>query len=460
MGLTGRSHKIDAVLTSLVLRKLVRNPGYAKAVEWGRLLTVTGGTQVVVQAIGLLCGLLVVRLLPTQEYAFYTIANTMLGTMTIMADSGIGRGVMAIGGQVWQDKKQLGDVVATGFAMRQRFALVSLLVATPILIYLLIHQKASWLTSVLIILSVIPAFVSALSDTLLEVTPKLHQAIYPLQKNQLQVSLLRLVLTSLGVFIFPFAAAAILCSGIPRAYGNLKLKAIAARFTEGGRHNKTVQVEITKTVKRVMPGAVFYCFTGQITIWIISLSGNATAVAEVGALGRITAVFALFTMIFNTLVIPRYARLKSFRELLVTSYFQVLIGTVAIFSLVCGIVFFFSHQFLMLIGRNYYGLDNELFLYVLTTCVGLLSSIHVSLLASRGWIIRPAINIPFELLVLVSGIFIFNMSSLTGVIHYNLYLYNAYLVQYIIYFIYCIRTKTQVSPGRSSAGEEDYLRKN
>ena len=81
-----------------------------KAVTWFKLISITGGAQLIVQAIGLVSGIIVIRLLSTSEYGLYTLANTMLGTMIILADGGISAGVMAQGGKVWQDKNQLGIV--------------------------------------------------------------------------------------------------------------------------------------------------------------------------------------------------------------------------------------------------------------------------------------------------------------------------------------------------------------
>lgn len=416
-----------------------KHPTYLKALQWGKLITISGGAQVLVQGASLLCGLLVVRLLPTQEYALYTIANTMLGTMTILADGGIFNGVLALGGKVWQDEKQLGDVINTGLYMRRKFAIISLIVAIPLLSYLLIHQGAGWLTTLLILLSVIPAFISALSDTLLEVMPKLYQDINFLQKNQLLVSILRLLLSTITLFIFPAASLAILCSGIPRIYGNSKLKTKYNVILNKGLYRKDIQQEIEKTVKRILPSALFYCFSGQITIWLISILGNSESVAEIGALGRITSVFTIFNTLFAALIIPRYARLNQDKQLLIKNYFIILIISTITLSLCCLLTFLFSHQLLLVLGKKYYGLNNELFLYVLATCIGLLSNIHSALSSSRGWFINPWIIILSESFVIIIGIFIFNLSNLREVIFYNLYLFSFYLLQYFIYFFYCIK---------------------
>src|SRR5262245_44789036 len=102
-------------------------------------VVLTGGVQAAIQACGFLGGLVAIWLLPVQEYAYYTIANAVLGTMTVLADSGVAQSVLAQGGKVWQDSQALGGVVAGGMALRRRFAAFALLVSLPILYYLL-HQ--------------------------------------------------------------------------------------------------------------------------------------------------------------------------------------------------------------------------------------------------------------------------------------------------------------------------------
>src|SRR5215217_4304464 len=161
---------------------------FEKIQEWAKLIAMTISAQAVIQLLGLLSGILIVRLLPTTEYAYYTLANTMLGTMTVLADAGISSGVMVQGGKVWQDKTKLGVVVATGLTLRRKFGIVSLLVSLPILIYLLMSHGARVVPSIFIALAIIPSFFAALSDNLLEIASKLHQGIKKLQKNQLFAS--------------------------------------------------------------------------------------------------------------------------------------------------------------------------------------------------------------------------------------------------------------------------------
>ena len=175
------------------LQKLYAVPFVSKVFEWSKLLTITGFSQAVVQLMAFVSGIVVIRLLPTNEYALYVLANTMVGTMAVLADGGISTGVTSQGGLVWKDRERLGIVLATGLDLRKKFAVGSLLVATPVMIVLLTSHGATIWTTVLIVLAIVPVFFSTLSGSLLQIAPKLQQDILPLQKNQITFNLIRLV---------------------------------------------------------------------------------------------------------------------------------------------------------------------------------------------------------------------------------------------------------------------------
>ncbi|MEO8399544.1 MAG: polysaccharide biosynthesis protein, partial [Ignavibacteriaceae bacterium] len=209
-----------------VLSKLTGKTNYARVFELSKLISIVGVSQVLVQLFGFCSGILVIRLLPQNEYALYTLSNTMLGMMTVLADGGIGAATMAQGGKTWKDRQKLGVVMSTGMHLRKKFSIGSLIIALPVLIYFLRQHNASWLMSFLIAVSLIPAFFAGVTDTLLEVALKLKQDITALQLNQINVNIGRLFLITLTLFIFPWTAVAIISSGIPRIWGNFKLRKI------------------------------------------------------------------------------------------------------------------------------------------------------------------------------------------------------------------------------------------
>lgn len=422
-----------------IIIKLKQHPKYDTIVSWGKLISITGSAQIIVQAVGFASGILIIRLLPVQEYAFYTLANTMLGTMTVLADGGITTGVMSLGGKVWQDKEKMGVVLATGLDLRKKFAIGSLLVSVPILFYLLLHNGASWLASLLIALALIPAFYAALSDSLLEIVPKLHQTILPLQKNQVGVGLGRLLLTALSMFLFPWAFIGVLAAGIPRILGNVHLRKIGCDLADKSQKpDKEIRFEILILVKRIMPTSIYYCVSGQITIWLISVFGNTTSLAQLGALGRLSMMLSIFSTIIATLIIPRFAKLAMDRKVLLKRFVQIIGLLVALLSIIVFIVYVFPTPILWLLGDTYKGLPFELLLSIISSCIGLLGGIVFNLYSSRGWAMSPVTLISINLLAIIVFASLLDLSSLKGALFFNIALGLVALFQTFLFCIYNI----------------------
>ena len=414
--------------------RIKSNPSYTRLFYWGKLITVTGTAQIIVQGIGLLCGILVIRFLSPNEYALYTLANTMLGTMVILADGGISMGAMSQAGKVWQDKRKLGLVLSTGLDLRKKFAAGSLLISLPILFYLLTHHGSDWKLSIVIILSIVPAFYASLSGSLLEIVPKIMQDITKLQKVQVITNIARLCILFAVLLLFPFAFVAILAAGVPQLWQNKRLHKIS------GEHASTVEKpdplirkEMLYIVKRNLPGAIYYCVAGQLTIWLISIFGATTSVAKVGALGRIAMLLTLFGILFNTLFLPRFARLPHQKKLLLNRFVQIQAGLVVLGLLIVLTVYLFSSQILWILGPNYSNLKTEFLLNITASYIGLMGGFVYVLNSSRGWIINPFVALPFNLAIIATGIFLIDISTIKGIFIFNIYVCSAELLLLLIY---------------------------
>jgi O-antigen/teichoic acid export membrane protein len=417
--------------------KIPASAYYSRLLEWGRLVSITGLAQVLIQGLGLLSGILIIRLLPTKEYALYTLANAMLATITVLADSGIGAGVLAHGGRVWQYRDQLGKVLVTGIQLRKKFALLTLLIALPILVYLLIHHGSGWIIAGCIAVSLIPAFYAALSDTLLEIPLKLHQDITALQRNQILANLSRFVLLSSGLFFLPYTFIAMLAGGVTRIWANMKLRKLAGKFADLSQpQDLTAKGEITEMLKRTMPSTIYYCASGQITIWLISIFGNTTAIAQIGALERIVGALSLITVLFSTLVIPRFARLPQEPGILLLRFVQILILLFLISGAVCTLFYFFPAQVLFILGKNYAHLSRELLLVAISGCISLMAGIANYLSVARGWALPPVLHISVSLAIQIALICLMDLSSLTNVLILSIINAAMALILYSAYFFY------------------------
>lgn len=420
-------------------KKIKEHPKYETVLNWTKLISITGSAQIIVQAVGFASGILIIRLLPVEEYAFYTLANTMLGTMAVLTDGGISIGVMSAGGKVWEDKQKLGTVLATGLDLRRKFAIGSLIVSIPILFYLLLHNGASWLMTVLISLAMIPAFYAALSDSLLEIIPKLKQTILPLQQNQVEVGLGRLLLTGLFIFAFPFGYIAILAAGIPRIWGNIRLRKIVYKLAAIDQEpDVEVKKEILDLVKRILPTSIYYCVSGQITIWLISIFGNTTSLAQLGALGRLSVMLSVFGAIITTLIVPRFAKLALDKKLLLERFIQILFMLIVLLSIVVLIVYLFPTPILWILGKGYRDLNDELLLSIIGSCIGLITGIVFSLYSSRGWAMSPILMIAINLASITFLASVLDLSNLSGALYFNIWLECIVFIQLTLFSLYKI----------------------
>ncbi|MCP9234510.1 lipopolysaccharide biosynthesis protein [Lewinella sp. JB7] len=405
---------------SMFNRLFARAP---QLIKWGKLISVTGGAQILIQGVGFVVGIYIIRMLSQSEYAYYTLANTMLGTMTVLADGGISTGVMAEGGKQWQNRKELGEILATGMHMRRQFAIGSLIVSIPILFYLLLDQGMLWWESSLLILCLIPAFMAALSGSLLQIVPKLHQNINELLKINVQINVIRLILTLPVLLFFPFAALAILASGFGQVVGNVQLRKLSIRKADWKTAaSPAYRRRIMAKVKKILPGSIYYCISGQITVWLVAFFSDTKSIAEIGALSRLMMLLMLVRLSVDMLIVPRYARLPAVKQQVIVRFFQVLGLLLVLSAAIVGGVALFPDLFLYILGDAYMDLDYELVLMTLSSCLGLITGVAYMMSSSRGIIPNPYLFIAVNILGQVAVLYFFvDYTTLAGVIMFSVY---------------------------------------
>ena len=364
--------------------------------------------QAAVQALAFASGILVIRLLPVHEYALYTIANTVLGILTMLADMGVSSGVMSQGGKVWRDRSALGAVLATGMELRRKFSFYGLLAAIPVLLYLFHKHDASLLASSLLVLSMLPAFAATLSGRLFEIPAKLHQEVVPLQKIQVSSNLLRLVLNAVALFVFPYAAAAMAISGAAQLAANFRLRKLSQeRADTTAPADPNVRAEILKIVRRSVPMGIYLSLLNNSYLWLISIFGTTTAVAQIGALGRLAMVLAAFQIVFTTVIAPRFARFPDHPGRLALRYFSIEAALSLFAAAIVGAVWMFPNQILFILGGNYSDLQTEVVLMAMVAAIGLVRNGIHSLNAARGYIGNPWVIIPLNVAAVILAYTIF-----------------------------------------------------
>ncbi len=378
--------------------------------------------QVLVQLIGFASGILLVRRLAEGEYALFTIANTMQGTLNVLADIGISIGLVSIGGRVWQDGHRFGELISTGLKLRRKLGAAAILVVTPVLYFMLVKNGASVLYAVMLIALVLGGLLVQLSLGVLEVVPRLRSDIRQIQKIDFTGSLARLAVLGGCALVFLNAGVAVLVGS-----GTLLLQYLILRRYAAGIIN--LRAEENAGDRKAMIGfirgqaanAVFFCLQGQITIFLITFFGHRVgAVAEVGALGRLAMIFAVLGNLLTNIFAPAFARCQEPRRL--GWLYAGIVGAVAAFSLlVLAGAAFLPNQLLFVLGNKYAHLQHELLIMVGAATLSMMATTLWTLNASRAWVTGAWLNIPLTLGTQLLLIPFTDFSSVDGVLTFNLF---------------------------------------
>lgn len=396
-------------------------PVIRQALQRARLIGNFAFAQGLVQLIGFASGILLVRWLDQDEYAYFTIANTMQGTINVLGDIGISIGLVAIGGKVWQDRQRFGQLIATARHLRTKLGLVAILVVTPILYWMLTRNGASPTYAAILIGAILIGLVIQFSLGILGVVPRLHSDLSRIQKIDLTGAIVRLIVLVGCAFLFLNAAVAIFVSTMAFLLQFWMLRRYAARMVDlDAPENAEDRSAIKGFIKSQAANAVFFCLQGQITVFLISFFGSrAASVAEVGALGRLAMIFTVLGQLHLNVFVPAFARCQT-RTRLRWLHFAIVGGVTAFCLAVIGAAAFFPNQFLFVLGDKYSHLQHELLLMIAGTVMNVLTGTLWVLNASKGWIAGSWLYIPLTLGTQIVLIPFTDFSNVTQVLIFNL----------------------------------------
>jgi hypothetical protein len=198
------------------------------------------------------------------------------------------------------------------------------------------------------------------------------------------------------------------------------LRRYAARVIDfDAPENEEDRSAMERFIRHLAANAVFFCFQGQITIFLLGFFGRVNAIAEVGALGRLGMVFTVLTNLLTNVFGPAFARCQDPKRL--RWQYAAIVGGVTAFSLVLiAAAALFPGAFLFVLGAKYAHLERELVLMVGGAVVGALTGTFWTLNASKAWIAGSWLYIPLTVGTQILLIPITDFSSVRSVLMFNL----------------------------------------
>jgi O-antigen/teichoic acid export membrane protein len=396
-------------------------PVIRRALHRARVVGKFAVVQGIVQMVGFLSGILLIRHLDQREYAYFTIANTMQGTLNTLADIGISVGLVSIGGRVWQDRNRFGQLIKTASHLRRKLGAIAAIVITPILFFMLVKNGAPIPYTFVLIALVLAGLSVQLSLGVLGVVPRLRSDIGWIQTIDLAGAAARLLILVALLDFFLNSAVAVAVGSATLFFQYWMLRRYSARVIDfDAPENEEDRGAMQRFIRHLAANAVFFCFQGQITIFLLGFFGrNINSIAEVGALGRLGMVFTVLTNLLTNIFGPAFARCQDPKRL--RWQYTAIVGGVTAFSLVLiAAAALFPRAFLFVLGAKYAHLERELVLMVGGAVVAALTGTFWTLNASKAWIAGSWLYIPLTLGAQIALIPITDFSSVRSVLMFNL----------------------------------------
>ncbi|OYW74776.1 MAG: hypothetical protein B7Z37_16410 [Verrucomicrobia bacterium 12-59-8] len=400
-----------------MLSWLTHRDNRTRLFRWSAILGGFAVVQLLVQALNALAGFLLVRTMEKPDYAWFTIANGMSATLSVLSDLGVGSAVTSIGGAVWQDKASLKGLVQAALRLRLKLAILSSVVVTGISFWLLL-RNGTGLACALGLTALIVAPIWQISTTaVLNVVNRLHSRTRQLQVADLVPALVRTGLTvlliNLGIITTFSALLAVLIAQFIQ-FVIVKRQVLPLLGLDVEPHDvQEHTANLWKLVRQMMPNCVFLCIQGQLTTWLISIFASTSEVADLGALNRVGIVFAVFAGPVVQFVAPTFARAQNLKRLVV-------IAVALFWSFLCGTLilvlaaWFKGDWFLWLLGANYGHLHQELILILIGMALGSLTNMTWALNISRGWVNLSWLYIPLTIAAQIVSVSLFQLNTVIG----------------------------------------------
>ena len=387
-----------------------------KFVRLGKTLLQFTTIQVVVQVVGLLVSLLLVRKMPKEQYAYYTIANALLSTVLQLSDSGMTAGLQAVGGPFYSDDHRMGQLLRTGVALRRTMYLLAAAIVLPIIPYMLFRAGArlTMITEVLIL--VIVATQLQLVVSIYSAIPRLRGDIQTLQWMSIVGAGIRFLIIVPAYFAFISIGLALLSQILACAGQIYVLSRWAHRNIDmTAAPDKKFRSSIWRIVRAQVPYEIYGVFQGQISVWLITIFGSANQVADLGALTRLGIVFVVVAQVINSVLTPRLSRCVTPSRLR-TIYWQTFVAYF-LFTAVClAAVLVERNLVVKLLGSQYANIRADLIYAMVLQAIWALQGGALAMNMSRGWVVPAYIGITLTLLTQVVAFQMVNLATLRGVL--------------------------------------------
>ena len=340
------------------------------------------------QLLNAVTGLALLRLLPKAEFAIYAIALGLQGMISILTDVGFGSAILALVRDRFHDKKLLGSYIKAASSIR-RFLMT---VATVIAIVAILgfrhsrfeahgSSEITFLAIAVMVTLQFQAWASYYETPLL-----LNSKIVALYTPQIAAAALRMGSAFILYYTHTISSTTVVMANtLSIVIMGVSYRIMARRYIEVPRTLPREHArEMIKYLTPMLPLYIYAALAGQISLFLITVFGHVSQIADVAAAGRIGQLFLLLNSSNAVLVTPLFA--KTPRHLFSKRYVYAM-GAVGIVALLASAsAKLFPGIYLFLLGAKYSSLTIQVQLVVYASSIAYFSGAMSAVALARKWI--------------------------------------------------------------------------
>lgn len=339
--------------------------------------------QGLIQALTLLVGLLLMRLLPIDQYALYTVAGTLLAVVSMGSNFGLAQAIVSLGSSHRDDKRYVGALLDAARRLARRL-MVPAMACTAVLAYFMLRAQ-DWPLAIeivcvgLVFLVGVAQVESSLGRAVLNIHHDAH-AIFHVGIAEVGARLLLLPLCVLWP-VAPTALAANLAGAMAASLVTARRSGeLSDRFAKSDAKH---EAQLTGFVLPIAPVFLYTLAQGQIAILLLSAFAETKAIAETGALSRLGQAFAVIMLLNPFLVQPVFARIASHGDF-VTKTMTVVMALILLCIVTMASAFVVPQWWLLILGDKYNGLTHELPVALATSLATVVGGTLCTMVIARG----------------------------------------------------------------------------
>lgn len=387
--------------------------------RWTRILSAYFSTQTVVQLTGIAAGLLFVNFMPVREFAFYTLAFSVITFFNFITDLGSSTSLVYFFRRTAKEGEDFQPYFRAVLSLRR---VVFLLGAAGVLLVFprIATAKGYGLTEALLVTGGIVLCVwFQIASSLRVLALRLADRYAPSYRAELAGGFTRLLLAALLV------VSALMKSwlGVLSSAAGSAVVAFLARPVADPKEPSVglgpYQRKVLRYLLPTLPSALYFAIQGPLTVWLAATFGATRNIAEVGALGRLGLIVGIFSSLTGVVFLPRLARItddRLYRRRVLQ--FGASLATVASTMLAAAAIA--PDLLLLLLGKSYGGLHRELLLVVAGAGVSLVDGYLVSVNLARAWTRWQGLAVASLVAVQALLVAVLPLSTTAGVLTFNL----------------------------------------